>query len=183
MNPIDEARQWVDWYGLDEQHGEQYAVIRISLVRDLLQELDTCVQQARQNLPQSLSGVGDAITSKEPKPCPFCGLSLYYDAPSRQWIHPDVDDCVLWRFKFSNEDVSLWNGRAPEPGTPDELSDVERQEAGYPATRAYLICALRDAEDTLTNNGICSGGVNNPYADELGEIRERIRDILSREEP
>jgi hypothetical protein len=53
--------------------------------------------------------------------------------------------------------------------TNDELSDVERQEVGYPATREELLGMLTDTLYAL------DGAVIDD------ELTERIRDILSRE--
>jgi hypothetical protein len=54
----------------------------------------------------------------------------------------------------------------------DELSDVERQEAGYPATREELLDALRSVRLMVMLG----------EWDRLHGASVRIRDILSREE-
>jgi hypothetical protein len=61
-----------------------------------------------------------------------------------------------------------------EPGTLDELSDVERQECGYPATREMLAWALRQVHVMEYSDN---------DTQERRELMSQIGDILSREEP
>jgi hypothetical protein len=118
MDAIDEARAW-----LGKRKGHFTGLIDTRLMRELVQELDTRVQQPQQSTKS---------------------------APSGHQV-----------------------GATGERGTLDELSDVERQEAGYPATRAMLAEALRSVYEMERADYVVQ------YR---REMMEHIRDILSREE-
>jgi Lar family restriction alleviation protein len=190
MDTIDEAYRWLDkvekiaWDGL----------IPIGLVRELLQELDKGEQiridpkrsttherpEPMSNAPKRRYGNGNQAGTtgqEEPKPCPFCGhdASVEYNEDTSHLWSVVCESCgaegpQAWRRR---ECIELWNRRIPEPGTLDELSDVERQECGYPASREMLVWALRQVY--AMNDG--------EYTNVLlrRDLMEQIGDILSRE--
>jgi Lar family restriction alleviation protein len=203
MDTIDEAYRWLDkvekiaWDGL----------IPIGLVRELLQELDKGEQiridpkrsttherpEPMSNAPKRRYGNGNQAGTtgqEEPKPCPFCGhdASVEYNEDTSHLWSVVCESCgaegpQAWRRR---ECIELWNRRIPEPGTLDELSDVERQECGYPATREELVSALKGAELTMSNARIfvmSRQRIKRPEGEDLyNETLGHIRDILSREE-
>jgi hypothetical protein len=173
MTAIDEAREWLGGHP-EEELGGTHGIIRIGLVRELLQELDKCASTTSTDARQ---------TGEQ---CAVCGrqYEYVYRVPDDVWAKITPSDnpeggllCIDCASKRAEEmGITLrFHGKVEwwDEDNLDELSDVERQEGGYPATREELVEALRAAVDDMY--------LATPMRERIGLLRS-IRDILSREE-